>query len=88
MDIVASTSYTIVTDASDNAVDVRFPTLRENRLYRVALSDNIFKNYKELHYAEGRVSDRRVTEVLFDALHATPMLQLDNAPLQHVIVGR
>ncbi len=88
VDIVASTSYTIVTDASDNAVDVRFPTLRENRLYRVALSDYIFKNYKELHYAEGRVSDRRVTEVLFDALHATPMLQLDNAPLQHVIVGR
>ncbi len=85
VDIVASIPYTIVTDAADNAIDVRFPTLRANRSYRVALSDYIFKNYNELHYAEGRISDRRVTDALFDALHSTSALQLDNAPLQNVV---
>ncbi len=84
VDIVASIPYTIVTDAADNAVDVRFPTLRENRSYRVALSDYIFKNYKELHYTEGKISDRRVTDILFDVLHSTSALQLNNTPLQNV----
>lgn len=85
VDIIASIPYTIITDTADNAVDVRFPTLRENRNYRVALSDYIFKNYREMHYTEGKISNRRVTDILFDTLHSTSTLQLDNTPLQNVV---
>ena len=84
IDLVSTTPYVIVTDAQDNALDVRFPKLREGRSYRVALSDYVFKNYSELHCSEGRITDTKVTDVLLEELEEHSPVMPDNRPLQRI----
>ncbi len=81
IDLIATTPYTIVVDAEDRAVDVRFPALREGRAYEVALGDYIFRNYAGVDRAAGGITERRVVDVLFDDLRRAPVLP-DNAPRQ------
>lgn len=82
IDLVSTTPYTIVTDAADNALDVRFPELREGRTYRVAMSDYIFKNYNDLDYTDGRITDEKVADVLLEQLEEESPLTPDNRPKQ------
>lgn len=81
IDLIATTPYTIVVDADDRAVDVRFPALQEGRAYEVALGDYIFRNYAGVDRAAGEITARRVVDVLFDDLRRAPVLP-DNAPRQ------
>ncbi|MBR5850746.1 MAG: bifunctional metallophosphatase/5'-nucleotidase [Alistipes sp.] len=67
-DLISKTPYQILTDAAGRAVDVRFPTLKEGRIYRVAISDYAFKNYRGLEYSEGRVEEALLTDLLFEEL--------------------
>ena len=85
IDLVSTASYEIVTDAQDNALDVRFPQLREGRSYRVAVSDYVFKNYRDVHYAEGEISGVKVADVLLRDLAERSPLAPDNRPRQQVI---
>lgn len=83
IDLFATTPYTVVTDARGEAVDVRFPELKEGRSYRVAMGDYVFKNYGELESAEGKTLDVLVTDCLLETLAAgsyTP----DNRPRQGI----
>ncbi len=82
VDLVSTTPYVIVTDAGDNAVDVRFPKLREGRVYEVAISDYAFKNYRDLDYTDGRILDRTVTDCLLEALREGSPLEIDNTKRQ------
>lgn len=87
IDLISTTPYTIITNVADSAFDVRFPALREGRSYRVAVSDYVFRNYRDLEYAEGEVTDDRVTDALLEALEdagADDPLQPDNRPRQRV----
>lgn len=65
------------------AVDVRFPELKEGRSYRVAMGDYVFKNYGELDSAEGRTLDVLVTDCLLETLAAGPYTP-DNRPRQGI----
>ena len=85
IDLVSTTPYEILTDAQDNALDVRFPQLREGRSYRVAVSDYVFKNYRDLNYADGTVTGVKVADVLLEALEEDSPLGPDNRPRQRII---
>lgn len=88
IDLIATTPYVIVTDAADNALDVRFPALREGRSYRIAVSDYVFRNYRDLNYSEGRITDEPVAEVLLEELRDDSPLMPDNTPRQTVEIRR
>ena len=85
IDLIATTPYDIVVDAEDRAVDVRFPALREGRLYRVGMNDYIFRNYRGLEYSEGRIEDDQVAEVLLEELGEESPLRPDNRPRQRIV---
>ncbi|WP_290534539.1 bifunctional UDP-sugar hydrolase/5'-nucleotidase [Alistipes sp.] len=85
IDLISTTPYEILTDEDDNAFDVRFPALREGLAYRVAISDYVFRNYRELAYAEGGITDERVADALLDELEEDSPLAPDNRPRQRVI---
>lgn len=68
IDLVATFPYTVITDASGEAVDVRFPTLRKGESYRVAMGDYIYKNYPGLEGVEGVTTRLKVTDQLIELL--------------------
>ena len=87
IDIVATTPYTIVTDAQDNALDVVFPRLQAGRRYSIALNDYIYRNYADIDRTRGRIlHSMLVNEVLLDELGSGRSVVPDNNPLQHVQV--
>ena len=85
LDLILTTPYTILVDESDRAFDVRFPELREGRVYRLASSDYIFKNYQGLEYDGGAILDDEVADVLIDELEDDSPLRPDNR-LRHQIL--
>lgn len=88
IDLVSTTPYEILTDARDSALDVRFPKLREGRSYRVAISDYVFKNYRDVHYAEGEITGVKVADVLLEELEEKSPLGPDNRPRQRIVRQR
>ena len=84
IDLISTTPYVIVTDAADNALDVQFPKLREGRTYKVAVSDYIYKNYKDLDYTDGKITDEKVADILLEELEDDSPLKIDNTPRQQV----
>lgn len=84
IDLIATTPYVIVTDAKDNAVDVRFPKLREGRRYKIAVSDYVYKNYNDLNYTDGEITGVKVADVLLEELEDDSLLAPDNKPRQEV----
>ena len=86
VDIILTTPYTILVDELDRAVDVRFHDLREGRVYTLAMSDYIYKNYKDLDYTDGTVTDVEVADVLINELQSKSPLRADNARRQQVMI--
>ena len=84
IDLISTTPYVIVTDAGDNALDVRFPKLREGKSYKVAVSDYVYKNYNDLNYTDGGITGIRVADVLLEELGDDSPLVPDNKPKQEV----
>ena len=71
IDLISTTPYVIVTDAADNALDVRFPKLREGKVYEVAVSDYVYRNYKDLNYTDGKLTGTAVAGVLLCSAYPT-----------------
>ncbi|MEZ3441256.1 bifunctional UDP-sugar hydrolase/5'-nucleotidase [Alistipes sp.] len=86
LDLILTTPYTILVDESDRAFDVRFPELREGRVYKLASSDYIFKNYQGLEYDGGAILDDEVADVLIDELEDDSPLRPDNRLRQQILV--
>ena len=84
IDLISTTPYVIVTDAADNAVDVRFPKLREGKVYEVAVSDYVYKNYNDLNYTDGKLTGTTVAGVLREELQEDGPLTPDNKPRQEI----
>lgn len=86
LDLYATTPYVIVTDGADQALDVVFPDLRDGKHYEVAMCDYIFRNYKQLHYFEGGLADKKVADILLEELREESPLTPSNTPRQRVVV--
>lgn len=84
IDLIATTPYVIVTDGADNAVDVVFPKLREGRRYKIAVSDYVYRNYKDLAYTDGGITDEKVADVLLEELEEDRPVKIDNTPRQTI----
>ena len=82
IDIYSTEPYAIEVGPDGEAVDVRFPGLREGRVYRVAMSDYMYKKYEALEYDAPRESGPAVLDLLREALESTDPLLPDNAPRQ------
>lgn len=78
IDLISTTPYVIVTDAADNALDVQFPKLREGRKYKVAVSDYIYRNYKDMEYTGGEITVEKVADILLEELRDDSPLKIDN----------
>lgn len=89
IDLIATTPYTIVTDADDRAIDVLFPQLQEGRIYRMAYNDYVFKNYAEIDRSAGSLLEGMlVNELLLNELSIGRPVTVDNTPLQRISVRR
>ncbi|WP_290541277.1 bifunctional UDP-sugar hydrolase/5'-nucleotidase [Alistipes sp.] len=84
IDLIATTPYVIVTDDADKAVDVLFPKLREGKVYEVAVSDYVFRNYRDLSYTDGEITEKTVAGVLREELQEDGPLTPDNKPRQEI----
>lgn len=86
IDLIMTTPYQILTDAANNAVDVLFPKLKEDHVYKIAIADYIYQNYKDLHYTEGKVTNTKVTDILMEELTEDGPIHPNNTPLQSIAV--
>ncbi len=77
--------YELLVDAEDRALDGRFPKLLEGCLYRVAMNDDIFRNYRALEYTDGRILDDEVAGVLLEKLREDSPRHPDNEARQRVV---
>ncbi|MBR5820172.1 MAG: bifunctional metallophosphatase/5'-nucleotidase [Alistipes sp.] len=85
IDLHSTTSYAILVNDQDQAVDVKFPTLKEGREYHVVIGDYSFKNYPGLEYREGRIREELITDLMLEDLRKGPITP-DNH--QHAKVER
>lgn len=88
IDLIATTPYVIVTDARDNALDVQFSRLSEGRRYKVAMTDYVFNNYKDVDRSQGRVTGESVAQTLLEELREESPVEPYDLPRQRVRVGK
>ena len=84
VDLFSNTPYTIVTDNNGEAVDVRFPKLKEGRKYRVAMGDYIGKKYPSIEGENHSLCDILITDLIFKRFKEHSPLLLDNTQHQNI----
>lgn len=84
VDLFSTTPYTIIVDERGEATDVLFPKLRENRKYRVALSDYVGKKYEDIKGENHTKHDILVVDQLLKYLKESPVTPIDNQPHQKI----
>ena len=55
-----------------------------DRVYTVAVSDCVYKNYNDLNYTDGKITEEDVTGLLLEELEEDSPLRIDNTPRQRV----
>ena len=85
VDLFSTTPYTIIVDERGEATDVLFPKLRENRKYRVALSDYVGKKYEDIKGENHTKHDILVVDQLLKYLKESPVTLIDNQPHQKIV---
>ena len=85
VDLFSTTPYTIIVDERGEATDVLFPKLRENRKYRVALSDYVGKKYENIKGENHTKHDILVVDQLLKYLKESPVTPIDNQPYQKIV---
>ena len=85
VDLFSTTPYTIIVDERGEATDVLFPKLRENRKYRVALSDYVGKKYEDIKGENHTKHDILVVDQLLKYLKESPVTPIDNQPHQKIV---
>jgi 5'-nucleotidase len=82
VDLFCNTPYDIVLDGHGEAVDVRFPKLKDGRKYSVAMADYIGKKYPAIEGENRAEHNILVTDVVLDYLRRHPNTQIDNHQYQ------
>ncbi|MBQ0081431.1 MAG: bifunctional metallophosphatase/5'-nucleotidase [Alistipes sp.] len=84
IDLIMSVPYTIVVSSEDDAYDVIFPTLDNNRIYDVAVSDYVANNYPQFECIEKECSGRYVVDALYDVFKDSTPVYFENVALQKI----
>ena len=85
VDLFCNTPYDIILDKRGEAVDVRFPKLKENSKYSVAMADYIGKKYPSIEGDDRTKHNVLVTDMVLSYLKNHPNTQLSNKKLQKTI---
>lgn len=86
VDLFSTTPYTIVVDGRGEAVDVRFPSLREGRKYKVAMCNYIAETYKNIEADEKVIhNDILVLDECISLFEKSSPVKLSNKPLQQIV---
>ncbi len=88
IDLYATTPYRILVDENDEAFDVRFPLLREDRKYRIAMADYVARNYKNLECEEEVRTPLLVLDLDVEYFKENSPVRVSNEPLQRVVVRK
>lgn len=85
IDLFCSTPYDIIVDAAGEAVDVRFPLLKEGRTYKIAMADYIAKKYPSIEAKDVQPLQIKVLDVLVKHFKEHSPVTADNTPKQRII---
>ncbi|MCH5330380.1 MAG: bifunctional metallophosphatase/5'-nucleotidase [Alistipes sp.] len=86
IDLFCTEPYTIVTDASDRALNVKFPTLKEGRGYKTAICSYVFENYRGIEGSDAEYyKEPTIPEIFMDYFVNNSPAVFSNAVKQHVI---
>lgn len=86
VDLYSTTPYNIITDSRGEAVDVRFPALREGRRYKVGMCNYIAETYKDVDAADKKIhTDKLVLDECIDFFANNSPVKLSNKPLQKIV---
>lgn len=85
IDLFCSVPYNLIVDSADCAHDVRFPTLREGRRYRVALTDYVAKKYDSIEGLNGKFTEISILEALKQHFLNNSPVKPDNRPRQRIV---
>lgn len=55
---------------------------------KVAVSDYIYRNYKDMEYTGGEIADEKVADILLEELRDDSPLKIDNTPRQRWCANR
>ena len=85
VDLYSTTPYSIIVDARGEAVDVRFPALKEGRRYKVAMCNYIAETYKDIDAADKLIHDNiLVLDQCIDFFTKNSPVKLSSEPLQKI----
>ena len=85
MDIFSNIPYSIFTDASGEAVDVKFEGLTEGEKYSVAMGDYMYANYKSVEAENVATEGILLTDILINDLRENSPIDYSNEPVQRVV---
>lgn len=84
LDLYSTTPYTIVVDDSKDAIDVKFPKLREGKEYVVAMGDYIVGKYEGLEAKDKTNTSIYITDALMKFLKDKSPVEPNNKPRQTI----
>ncbi|MBP3481830.1 MAG: bifunctional metallophosphatase/5'-nucleotidase [Alistipes sp.] len=85
IDLFSTAPYTIITDAAGEAVDVRFPTLRNGHIYKVAMCNYIAEKYNGIEADDITPhSDLKVLDAMIDYFDDESPVKFSNKPKQFI----
>ena len=85
IDLFSTAPYTIYIDAEGEAVDVRFPTLRDGRVYKVAMCNYIAEKYDGIEADEITPHpDMKVLDLMIDYFGKNSPVKFSNKPKQFI----
>ena len=85
VDLFCTAPYDIVVGADGEAVEVRFPTLRPGKTYRVAMPDYVSRKYPTLNESEGENIDMLVLDRIIEYVEKHSPITTDNTPRQRIV---
>lgn len=84
VDLYSNIPYTIIVDASGEAVDVKFDGLTEGVKYSVAMGDYMYSNYKAIEAENVATEGILLTDLLISDLLENSPINYSNEPVQRV----
>ena len=85
VDLFCTTPYQIIVNNQNEAVDVIFPKLRENRKYKVAMADYIGKKYEAICGDNHTIHNILVTDQLLKLFQSQEKVAVDNNFYQKIV---
>ena len=85
IDLFCSVPYDIIVGADGEGTDVKFPTLKEGQVYRVAMGDYIAKKYPGIEAENVTSLSLKLLNILEEHFRTCSPVAASNAPKQRIV---